>query len=176
VGGGQAVQLYAYNELVGSRHWLTAERWAEAFGICRVVPGINLIALALLTGADLDGMAGAAASTIGLLLPSVLITVAIAAVYAHLATVAVVQGALEGVIAAAAGMSVAVGWRIVNPALRSSRADGWHIAAVTLMIVIVSALLVVATNVAIYGIFLGAGALMGGLLWFTYRGRPAQRG
>lgn len=174
-GGGTAVQLYAYRELVESRRWLTAERWAEAYGLCRLTPGINLIALALLTGADLDGIPGAVASTIGLLLPSVLVTLLIAVVYTKVATLTVVQAAFRGVITAAAGMSIAVGWKLVHPALRTGWGEGWYMVVATVGIAIGCALLVVVTNLPVYALLLGAALGMGILLTFHDRTDRAKK-
>jgi chromate transporter len=168
-GGGTAVQLYAYRELVESRRWLSAERWAEAYGLCRLVPGINLIALALLTGADLDGIPGAVASMIGLLIPSVLVTLVIAVVYTKVATLAVVQAAFRGVITAAAGMSIAVGWRLVSPVLRTGWGEAWYMVVAPIGIAIGCTILVVMTSLPVYALILGAAVVMGVLLTFHER-------
>jgi len=68
-GGGQAVQLYAYRAFVQKRRWLTSAEWADAWGFCQLIPGINLLALAALTGSRLVGTAGALAGVVGLLAP-----------------------------------------------------------------------------------------------------------
>ena len=168
-GGGTAVWLYAYRELVESRRWLTPESWAEAFGLCRLAPGINLIALALLTGANLDGVPGAVASTVGLLLPSVLVTVLIAVVYTKLATLALIQAGFRGVITAAAGMSITVGWKLIFPALRTGWGESWYMVVATVGIAIGCAFLVLVTDVPVYGLILSAAVVMGSLLAFHNR-------
>jgi chromate transporter len=70
IGGGGSGVLTAYNLMVDSRRWLSAESWAECWAICQIVPGVNIMAMALLTGSRLAGWPGAVASLTGLVGPS----------------------------------------------------------------------------------------------------------
>jgi len=172
-GGGQAVQLLAYNALVDSRRWLTPESWSETYGLVQIVPGINFVALALITGLRLCGWAGAASSVAGLVGPSFLITVAMTAAYSQIAGIRLVQAGLRGMVTAAAAMSIISAWRLFSPAFRASASDGGLIAGATVAITLGSSALVVLANVPILALVLVAGSLMAGLLWAKRSlGRP----
>jgi chromate transport protein ChrA len=102
-------------------------------------------------------------------LPSVLVTLLIAVVYTKVATLTVVQAAFRGVITAAAGMSIAVGWKLVHPALRMGWQEGWYMVVATAGIAIGCAVLVVVTDLPVYALLLGAALVMGILLTFHDR-------
>lgn len=159
-GGGQAVQLYAYEELVDNRHWLRPEDWAEAWGICQMVPGVNVIAVAALTGHRLAGGAGVAAAVGGLIVPSVLITVLMTAGFVHIQALHWVRSGLHGLVFAAAGGSLMVGYRLLRPLLASSRRESGLALFTSLAAVAAAALLALSGRVPLLAVLLGAGALM----------------
>src|SRR5580704_8426039 len=74
VGGAGTSGLSAYNDLVISRDWISADEWAECWAVCQLAPGVTTIAMALLTGSRLGRAAGAAASFAGLVVPSLFVT------------------------------------------------------------------------------------------------------
>ena len=159
-GGGQAVQLYAYDELVDRRNWLRAEDWAEAWGICQMVPGVNVVAVAALTGYRLAGWAGVAAAVGGLIVPSVLITVLMTAGFVHIRDLGWVRTGLHGLVFAAAGGSVMVGYRLIRPLLGISRRESRLTLVASVVVVVVAALLALSGRVPLLAVLLGAGALL----------------
>ena len=158
-GGGQAVQLYAYEELVDRRKWLRAEDWAEAWGICQMVPGVNVVAVAALTGYRLAGWAGVAAAVGGLIVPSVLITVLMTAGFVHIRDLGWVGTGLHGLVFAAAGGSVMVGYRLIRPLLGISSRESPITMAASVVVVVVAALLALGGRVPLLAVLLGAGAV-----------------
>lgn len=164
-GGGQAVQLLAYNTLVTSRRWLTPTSWSETFGLVQIVPGINLVALSLITGLRLAGWAGAVSSVVGLVAPSFLVTVAMTAIYSRIADIHLVQAGVRGMVTAAAAMSVISGWRLFSPAFRASASESRLTAVATVAITLGAGVLVVVADVAVFALVLVAGALMAAVLW-----------
>src|SRR5258706_8167279 len=125
-GGGQAVQLLAYSDLVDSRGWLTAQEWGEDYGL---VPGINLIALSAMTG-----WPGALSSVLGLIGPAFFITVLLTIVYLRISAVSIVQAGVHGLVTAATAMSLISAGRLLRPALRTSAQDGSLISAIAVAI------------------------------------------
>lgn len=158
-GGGQAVQLLAYQELVDNRGWLLPTDWADAWGVCQVVPGVNVIAVAALTGSRLAGWPGVAASVGGLMVPSIVITVFMTAVFAPVRDLHWVKAALHGIVVAAAGGSVMVGYRLIRPILDASRRESPWILAAGVAIVAVAALLALSGRVPLLAVLIGAGAI-----------------
>jgi chromate transporter len=168
-GGGQAVQLYAYQALVESRHWMTPRDWARDWGLCQLSPGINLMALAALVGYRLAGLPGSAASLAGLLIPSVAITIVIAALYVQTRAVAHVEAAVHGMLMAAAGGSLLMAVRLMRPMILESRAEGRLALVAAVSVVIVCAALVLTGRAPVYGLVIGSGAAMA--LVFVRAGR-----
>ena len=158
-GGGQAVQLLAYEELVEKHSWLRPEGWAEAWGVCQVVPGVNVIAVAALTGSRLAGWSGVAGSVGGLMVPSIIITVFMTAAFASFREVHLVKAALHGIVLAAAGGSVMVGYRLIRPILDAARRESAWILAAGLAIVAAAALLALSGLVPLLALLIGAGAI-----------------
>src|SRR4029077_18997455 len=94
-GAGQTVQLVAFETLVTSRKWIQPREWAESWGLVQLMPGMNIVALAVLTGSRLARAKGAVASFAGLFIPSVLVTIAFTAVYGRVHDVQPIGGAVH---------------------------------------------------------------------------------
>lgn len=169
-GGGQAVQLYAYEELVVRKNWLRPEDWAEAWGICQMVPGVNVIAVAALTGHRLAGWVGVAAAVSGLIGPSFLITILMTAGFVHIRALRVVMTGLHGLVFAAAGGSVMVGFRLIWPLLGISRRESTITLAGGIAVVIGAALLALTGRVPLLVVLLGAGAFLAAVVAVAERG------
>lgn len=175
IGGGGSGVLTAYNAMVAARGWLSAESWAECWAICQIVPGVNIMAMALLTGSRLAGWPGAVASLAGLVGPSVVATLLITIVYSRVQGLHVVQSGLHGLMAAAAAGSIMFSWRLASPAVRASLARGRLVFAVGLVIVVASAVLVRTTQVPVFVMLLTGGGAMGLTLWVDDRSSRAEK-
>ncbi|MDQ6692254.1 MAG: chromate transporter [Candidatus Dormibacteraeota bacterium] len=159
-GGGQAVQLYAYDTLVEDRGWVSPEGWNEIWGMCQVVPGINVIAFAALSGYRLAGWGGLASSAGGLVVPSVIITIAVAAVFQQVQHQPFVHGALRGMVLASVGATFVMAWRLIRPALRAGRREARRSVVAAILLVLVGAALAATGRVPALAILLGSGAVM----------------
>ncbi|MEZ4728879.1 MAG: chromate transporter [Caldilineaceae bacterium] len=105
-GGGMAT-LYLIRRAAVERHrWLTAEEFTRDWALCQAAPGINLLCMTILVGRQVAGLAGALVALVGLLLPSVTLTILMIALYADLRTLPVVQAALHGVVPATVGLGL----------------------------------------------------------------------
>jgi chromate transporter len=98
--------------LVDRRAWLTDAEFTEAWGIAQLVPGPNVINLAVHLGDRAQGARGVVASFAGIMLvPSLLVLVADSALM-HWIHIPLVQRALLGLGAAAAGLVFAMGLKM----------------------------------------------------------------
>jgi chromate transporter len=109
----------AQRELVERRAWLTREEFAEALSIGQVLPGPNVCNLALMLGDRFFGWRGAAAALAGILAAPLAIVLALALLYAQIATHAVAQGAIRGMGAVAAGLIFAMAIKLA-PTLKKN--------------------------------------------------------
>ena len=106
-------------ELVERRAWLTREGFVEDWSVAQVLPGPNVINLALMLGDRWFGWRGALAAISGLLCLPVLILMALTLAFGQAQHLPAVQGALRGMGAVAAGLIVATALKLV-PALRAN--------------------------------------------------------
>ena len=112
------VLAVAQIELVDRLGWLTREQFVEMLAIGQVLPGPNIVNLALMIGDRFFGLRGAFAALAGLMAVPLVIVLALAAAYGHWAHLPRVAGALRGMGAVAAGLILATGLKLL-PALRS---------------------------------------------------------
>ena len=106
-------------ELVEKKRWMTREEFVEEWAVAQIMPGPNVINLALMIGDRYFGLRGALAALAGMLTVPLLVVLALALVYAQFAGNPQVAGALRGMGAVAAGLIAATGLKLV-PALRKN--------------------------------------------------------
>ena len=105
-------------EMVEKKRWLTRAEFLEDWAVAQVMPGPNVINLALMVGDRYFGLRGAVAAVAGMLTVPLVIILALALLYAHFAGNPQVAGALRGMGAVAGGLIAATGIKLV-PALRT---------------------------------------------------------
>ncbi len=108
--------------LVEDRQWMTPAEFTDTLGLAQLLPGPNVVNVAIFFGARQAGIKGAAACFTGLMALPIVIVIGLSAVYARYGDVPVVADALRGVASAAAGLIVAMAAKIAWPVLRSPRA------------------------------------------------------
>ena len=109
----------AQRELVEKRGWLTREQFIETLSVGQVLPGPNIVNVALMIGDRFFGWRGALAAMAGLLLAPLAIVLVLAALYARFGTEPVVAGAIRGMGAVAAGLILAMGLKLA-PTLKNN--------------------------------------------------------
>jgi chromate transporter len=107
----------AQRELVERERWLTREQFVELLSVAQVLPGPNVVNLSLMFGDRAFGWRGGLAALGGMLAAPLAIVLALTALYTQFAQHPVVAGALRGMGAAAAGLILATGIKLL-PALR----------------------------------------------------------
>jgi chromate transporter len=107
----------AQRELVEREQWLTREQFIELLAVAQVLPGPNVVNLALMFGDRHFGWRGALSALAGMLSAPLAIVLALAVLYTHYQQHPVVAGALRGMGAVAAGLVFSTGLKLL-PALK----------------------------------------------------------
>ncbi|MEP6740310.1 MAG: chromate transporter [Caldimonas sp.] len=108
------VLAVAQRELVERKGWLTRDEFVEMLSLSQVLPGPNVVNLALMFGDRFFGLRGAAAAVGGMLLVPLFIVLGLTAAYGEFSRFAVVSGALRGMGAVAAGLIIATAARLIR--------------------------------------------------------------
>jgi chromate transporter len=116
-------------ELCDRRRWLTHAQFVEILSIAQVLPGPNVVNVALIIGDRYFGWRGAFAALAGMMSAPLAIVLALAATYVHYAELPVVAGALRGMGAVAGGLIIGTALRLAG-SLRGTPIGG--VAAVAL--------------------------------------------
>ncbi|MBI3728907.1 MAG: chromate transporter [Burkholderiales bacterium] len=101
------VMPFAYRALVEQYRWLNAEEFARYLALSQVLPGPTICNVALMIGKRYAGIPGALAAMTGLIIGPFLLVIALGVAYQRFGTLAVVQDALTGMTAVAAGLVLA---------------------------------------------------------------------
>lgn len=119
MGGGASAHIHA--AVVRRRGWLTEAEFLEGLTLAQLLPGPNISNMAAYTGSRLGGPAGALAATVGMVLPGTLVVIGLALAYFSMRAGGspALEGALNGVAAAAAGVVWSVVLRVAPAGLRS---------------------------------------------------------
>lgn len=104
--------------LVEDKRWLTREEFVQEWAVAQVLPGPNIVNLALMLGDRHFGWRGAFAAVGGVLFVPLLVVLALALLHSHFAGVPQVDGALRGMGAVTAGLITATGLKLMT-ALRT---------------------------------------------------------
>lgn len=98
---------FAYRALVEQYRWLSAEEFARYLALSHVLPGPTICNVALMIGKRYAGIAGALAAMAGLITGPFLLVIALGVAYQRFGKLAMVQDALTGMTAVAAGLVLA---------------------------------------------------------------------
>lgn len=160
-GGG--LSAWTRRIVVERRGWMTDEQFLTALTIARLFPGPNQVNMAIYVGDHFRGLPGALAALAGLLLVPLALLIAAGLAYFHYRELPAIDATLSGVVAAAAGMALSMGFKIVGNYWRDPGALAFAAAAfagVTLFHVRLPLVVLVLAPLA--------------MLWFWPRGeRPA---
>ena len=96
-GGGYAMLPFLQRELIEKRDWVTEEEIADYFAIGQCTPGIIAVNTATFVGYKRKGIAGAILATLGIVFPSIVIIIIIAAFISNFSDLPVVKNAFAGV-------------------------------------------------------------------------------
>ena len=109
VGGVLAV---AQQELVERRRWMSKSQFIEEWSIAQIMPGPNIVNLALMFGRRHFGLPGALAAVAGLLIAPLTVVLLLAILFGGVSDNPMAQGALKGMGAVSAGLIIATGFKL----------------------------------------------------------------
>lgn len=96
-GGGYAMLPMLKRECVESKHWIDEDELLDVFAIGQCTPGVIAVNTATFVGYRVGGTLGAVAATLGVVFPSLVIIMLLAAALSFVMGYAAVQHALNGV-------------------------------------------------------------------------------
>lgn len=105
-------------ELVERKRWMTRDEFVEEWAVAQIMPGPNVVNLALMIGGRYFGLRGALVALAGMLAAPLVIVIVLALFYAHFADNVHLAAALRGMGAVAAGLITATGLKLLG-ALRT---------------------------------------------------------
>lgn len=130
-GGGYVMVPQIQEDVVNVRHWLTEKEFADAMAFGQLTPGPTLIT-ATWIGFRAAGFSGALAATVGVFLPSFLMTIFAGASLARFRTNRQVQAFLAGVAPAVVGMLAAAAVSLARGGVTSPL--GWGTATLAFLL------------------------------------------
>jgi chromate transporter len=107
------VMPWARRVYVDERHWLTDRGFAELIGMCQVLPGPNVVNLAVIIGSRAQGPVGALLALTGILFVPVVVVLVLATFYASVAQHVWARNAIAAASAAGAGLILGTATRLV---------------------------------------------------------------
>jgi len=122
-GGGYAMLPMLQREIVERRGWATEEELLDYYAIGQCTPGVIAVNTATFIGTRRKGIPGGFLATLGVILPSLLIITAIAALLTNFAEIPAVQHALAGIrvaVVVLVGFSV---WKLMKSGVKGG--FGW---------------------------------------------------
>ncbi len=111
-GGG--LSAWSQRIVVEQRRWMTNEQFLTGLTVARLFPGPNQINMAVYIGTSFRGLKGALVALAGILLVPFSLLMLLGVGYFSLHELPGVDRVLAGVVAAAAGMALSMGFKILD--------------------------------------------------------------
>ena len=114
IGGGGGL-IWSRRIAVERRRWITDQEFADIVGLCQFMPGPNIVGIAVCIGAKTRGAIGTVAALCGFLVIPWGVGLSLGMLFLKHAHLPVLRHILGGVAAAAAGLLIATGIRLLMP-------------------------------------------------------------
>jgi len=165
-GGGSTTLALIQRAAIDRESWMTVEEFTHYWAVSQVAPGINLFCLTILIGRHIAGFAGMVVCMLGLIIPSVSVTILMTAGYAYLQHFPVLQRAVRGIIPATVGLGLVTTVRMLYPLLKRGYHEGVRSFSALLLLLFGSIVIAAQGRAVIYLVLVSMG-LFGGLLYGT---------
>jgi chromate transporter len=119
-GGG--LSAWIYRETVVRRRWLSEDAFLSGLTLAQVLPGTNVVNLSVYIGQRLRGGHGSVLAVSALVVPPMITIVLLASIFHRFAGLFWLHDALQGVAAAAIGLSVSI---VLRATKRSRPRNPW---------------------------------------------------
>lgn len=113
-GGGYAMLPILQREMVEKRHWATEDELMDYYAIGQCTPGVIAVNTSTFIGYKTYGLPGAIFATAGMIFPSLVIIIIIAAFIQQFAHLAIVQNAFSGIRIAVCALVVQSVWKMAR--------------------------------------------------------------
>ncbi|HJT08220.1 MAG TPA: chromate transporter [Stellaceae bacterium] len=108
---GGALSGWMHREIVVRRRWMDEADFLSGLALGQIMPGANVANLSLYIGQRLRGGIGAVVALVGMLLPPMIVVVVLGVLYGRVAGILWLHRFIDGVAAAAIGLTILVGIR-----------------------------------------------------------------
>jgi chromate transporter len=105
---------WARRMMVEERRWLTEAQFVDILALCQLLPGPNIVNVSIAVGTRFHGVTGALAAFTGLMVAPITLVIVLGLLYAGLDHLAPLRAAFSGISAVAAGMVIAMAFRIAG--------------------------------------------------------------
>ncbi len=150
----------AQRELVERKRWLDKQQFVEMLAVSQVLPGPNVVNLALMFGDRCFGLRGAMTALAGMMLAPLVVVLALTALYGQYSHHPLVSGALRGMGAVAAGLVISTALKLLGT-VRHNPMGRWLALAFAALTFVLVALL----RWPLVWVVLGLGSLAMAVAW-----------
>jgi chromate transporter len=119
--GGGSATIAAMRQTCRKHGWLDEDEFLDTVVLSRLTPGITILAQALLIGRSVAGLRGMAAAIVGMMAPSIAITITLAWGYVGISGLPGAATPLAAIAAVAAGFAVSLALQLLRDVLRRDR-------------------------------------------------------
>lgn len=107
--------VWARRVVVDQKQWMGEQEFAETLTLCQLMPGPNIVGITTCVGAKLRGAIGAITAVAGFILLPWIIGLSLGGIVLQFPEIALLQNILRGLSAAAAGLLIGTGLRLLMP-------------------------------------------------------------
>ena len=151
----------AQRELVERQRWLDKQQFVEMLAVSQVLPGPNVVNLALMFGDRCFGVRGAMTALAGMMLAPLVVVLLLTVLYGQYAHHPLVSGALRGMGAVAAGLVISTALKLLAT-VRHNPMGRWPALGFAGLTFVLVALL----RVPLVWVVIGLGSLAMAVAWY----------
>jgi chromate transporter len=113
--GISSLLVWARRVIVEERHWMSEAEFVETISVCQFLPGPEISNISIYVGSKFRGSIGAIMALLGLTLAPLAVGLVLGTLYLRYPHLPIIQKMLGGLSAAAAGLLIATGIKMLLP-------------------------------------------------------------